>query len=204
MTAVPRRSFVQHAAGVLALWALPAPAFADAASAAWDAMQAAPHRQPRPERLTAEQFGTLEALTARLIPSDDGPGAREAGAAWFIDRLLARWAPEQVPDVVQALAALEAAAVARGAARFDALPAAAQDAIIAAWPAERRRTFVSLTCMGMLAPPSHGGNRGEVGWRLIGHDPAMAFRAPYGYYDDPATLARLVAEARAARAREET
>jgi gluconate 2-dehydrogenase gamma chain len=40
--------------------------------------------------LSADEFATVAAIAARLIPSDDdGPGAEEAGVATFIDRQLA-------------------------------------------------------------------------------------------------------------------
>jgi gluconate 2-dehydrogenase gamma chain len=42
--------------------------------------------------LTTQEAEVLEALTARLIPSDDdGPGAREAGAVSYIDQILDRF-----------------------------------------------------------------------------------------------------------------
>src|SRR5689334_22359828 len=42
-----------------------------------------------PPTLTAGETATLEAIVARLIPSDaNGPGALEAGAARYIDRAL--------------------------------------------------------------------------------------------------------------------
>jgi gluconate 2-dehydrogenase gamma chain len=41
------------------------------------------------ETLTAAEADTLEAIVARLIPSDEnGPGAKEARAAHYIDRAL--------------------------------------------------------------------------------------------------------------------
>ena len=48
----------------------------------------APHREAL-ETLTAAEADILEAFCARLIPSDaNGPGAREARAAHYIDRAL--------------------------------------------------------------------------------------------------------------------
>src|SRR6185503_15727209 len=42
-----------------------------------------------PPTLSAGETATLEAIVARLIPSDaNGPGALEAGAARYIDRAL--------------------------------------------------------------------------------------------------------------------
>jgi hypothetical protein len=196
----PRRDFLQQAgSGLLAAWALPPEAFADVARAAGRAI-AQPRR--RPLALTAAQLASLEAVTGRIIPADETPGAREAGAAWFIDRMLAKWVPEQKGAVVAAIAACDAAAVAKGSAHFAALKPADQDAIISALTPETRGLLVSLTCAGLLCHPSQGGNRGEIGYRLVGHDSAMAFRPPYGYYDDPTNLSRLIAEATAARQRE--
>ncbi len=49
---------------------------------------AAPRREPI-ENLTAAEADMLEAICARIIPSDaNGPGAREARAAHYIDRAL--------------------------------------------------------------------------------------------------------------------
>jgi hypothetical protein len=35
----------------------------------------------------------------------------------------------------------------------------------------------------MFSLPSYGGNRGGVGWKLIGFEDAHVFQAPFGYYD---------------------
>jgi hypothetical protein len=45
-----------------------------------------------PAFLTDEQFRVLEAVCARLIPTDDDPGASEAGVAHYIDGLLGAFA----------------------------------------------------------------------------------------------------------------
>src|SRR3989442_9233182 len=51
---------------------------------------AAPPPREALETLTAAESDTLEAIVARLIPSDEnGPGAAEARAAHYIDRALA-------------------------------------------------------------------------------------------------------------------
>ena len=46
--------------------------------------------------LTAAQAREIEAITARIIPTDDMPGAKEAGVVYFIDRALATFASESV------------------------------------------------------------------------------------------------------------
>ncbi len=50
---------------------------------------AAPMPTPVPSFLSADELQTLRAVTARIIPTDDQPGALEAGAANYIDRMLA-------------------------------------------------------------------------------------------------------------------
>jgi len=42
--------------------------------------------------LTQDEARDVEALAAQIVPSDDTPGAREAGALHFIDRSLHTWA----------------------------------------------------------------------------------------------------------------
>jgi hypothetical protein len=37
--------------------------------------------------------------------------------------------------------------------------------------------------MGFLADPARGGNRGAVGWKVIGFDDSPTFAPPFGYYD---------------------
>src|SRR5688500_19142453 len=52
------------------------------------AAQVSPRREPI-ENLTAFEADMLEAICARIIPTDaNGPGAREARAAHYIDRAL--------------------------------------------------------------------------------------------------------------------
>jgi gluconate 2-dehydrogenase gamma chain len=35
----------------------------------------------------------LDAISARIVPSDETPGAREAGSVRFMDNVLGRWSP---------------------------------------------------------------------------------------------------------------
>ena len=39
------------------------------------------------------------------------------------------------------------------------------------------------TMYGFLGNPSYGGNREEVGWKLIGFENRGAYQSPFGYYD---------------------
>ncbi len=88
-----RRDFLQQLSGYVGAGWLVAnwPALV---SAAEHAHQAANSSNPVLEVLTAEQARELDALTACLIPSDDTPGAHEAGVVYFIDRALKTYAVE--------------------------------------------------------------------------------------------------------------
>ncbi len=57
----------------------------------------APTPTALPTFLTADELQILRAATARIIPTDDRPGALEAGAANYIDRLLAVVPDESSP-----------------------------------------------------------------------------------------------------------
>ena len=46
------------------------------------------------ETLDAETAGEIEAIAVQIIPSTGGPGAREAGVIYFIDRALATFEGE--------------------------------------------------------------------------------------------------------------
>jgi Gluconate 2-dehydrogenase subunit 3 len=46
---------------------------------------------------TPEEARQMEAVCERIIPSDDGPGAREAGAIYFIDYALGQTEPHLQP-----------------------------------------------------------------------------------------------------------
>jgi gluconate 2-dehydrogenase gamma chain len=144
-------------------------------------------QSPRPvareplETLTAGEAETLEAIAARLIPSDPAsPGAAEARAAHYIDRALGG-ALAAFRDVYRAgLAAVEAHARASRGTGFTQLAPNDQDAVLTAM--ERNgasgfdggsAAFFSLvlahTLQGTFGDPYYGGNRNFVGWDLIGY-----------------------------------
>ena len=59
------------------------------------------------EFFTAEQAREVAAISARIIPSGDTPGASEAGAVYFIDRVLTSVAAETQPIYRDGLAQFE-------------------------------------------------------------------------------------------------
>ena len=58
-------------------------------------------KQRHPSRLfevfTPEQAKEVEAIAARIIPTDELPGATEAGVVYFIDRALKTFASDNLP-----------------------------------------------------------------------------------------------------------
>src|SRR5580692_2350815 len=65
--------------------------------------------QTGPAALTPGQMKTLEAFIDRLIPSDElGPGAVEAGAQFYIDRVLAGPNANEKASFIQGLEAVDA------------------------------------------------------------------------------------------------
>ena len=59
--------------------------------------------------LTAAEAADVEAVAAQIIPTDDTPGAREAGVVHFIDRALATFFSQLAGDYRAQLAAFQAA-----------------------------------------------------------------------------------------------
>lgn len=199
---VDRRAFVRAgltAAGAVwvagAMGCAPADAGADAATHLPD-HAADTSATPRTlSALTAEQAAEVEAISARIIPSDGTPGAREARVIYFIDAGLATYAAEQKPQVIEGLAMIEREVRKRypGQSRFSALGEPQQDELLRG--IEGTDFFQNLrfaTLAGMFTLPRYGGNQGFVGWELIGQDNAFDHQPPFGHYDRPDTQRALL------------
>lgn len=170
-----RRTFLSSSAQIMGAGWLAAHWPAITAAAA----QATTHPQPF-AHFAAEPARDLDAMTAHLIPTDDTPGAREAGTVSFIDRALSTFYHAHRAEF---LADYEAFAK-RSATRFADLSAHDQIAMLRS--IENTRFFGTLrflTVLGFLASPSYGGNRNGIGWRTIGFNDEHHFSPPFGYYD---------------------
>jgi len=198
-----RRGFLsQSLTGVSAAWI----------SAHWPAMlSAAVHAQKArsgaPAKLdffSPEQAAEIGAVTARIIPTTDSPGAHEAGVIFFIDRALVTFAKDDQKTYAQGLPELQAKAreLFPSVAKFSGATAEQQDQILqsldeqspAAGSRRSRRSTAAQsffetvrvhTIMGFLIDPDSDkrGNHDGVGWRVIGREPEHMFRPPFGYYD---------------------
>jgi gluconate 2-dehydrogenase gamma chain len=136
--------------------------------------------------LSASEAADVEAVAAQIIPTDDSPGAREAGAVYFIDRALSSFFSQLGGDYRSQLEAFQGAYRKRhpGAERFASLPSEQQIAYLKGIDQTPFfNTTRLLTLRGMFSLPSYGGNRDGVGWKLIGFEDAHVFQPPFGYYD---------------------
>src|SRR5208337_3037503 len=130
-----RRHFVLQIGGAAGAAWLTAqwPAMLAAAQHAHSAAKANP--APAFEVLTPEQATEIEAISSLIIPSDELPGAREAGVVYFIDHALQTFAAEAKPAYAQGLADLNrmAGEMFPGIVRFSA-----------ATPEQQEKVFTKL------------------------------------------------------------
>lgn len=133
------------------------------------------------ETLTAAEVDTLEAVVDRILPSDEnGPGAREARAAHYIDRSLASDNANSRHSYAIGLTAIDDYARKQKGRAFHQLNADSQDEILAAvidgdvsgFNPSGSGFFNMVrnhTIQGTFSDPYYGGNRDFVGWDMIGY-----------------------------------
>src|SRR6266436_1942122 len=133
------------------------------------------------ETLTAAEADILEAVCARLIPTDEnGPGAAEARAAHYIDRALTGPLRASRDAYAAGLAAIDVYAQAAKGTPFVKLSLRDQDAVLSDFNntaatgfMPNAATFFNLvrthTIQGTFCDPYYGGNANFVGWDLIGY-----------------------------------
>jgi gluconate 2-dehydrogenase gamma chain len=181
---ISRRELLRRAglAGAAAI-VTPALAAGDANAQAGTAATRGPRPAVRPplEQLTTAEADVLDAVVARLIPSDaSGPGALEAGATHYIDHGLGGALAASHESYTSGLAALDRYARTAHGKPFVELPAADQDAVLGAVEsgaatgfATGSAAFFALvqghTFQGTFCDPYYGGNANFVGWDLIGY-----------------------------------
>lgn len=138
----------------------------------------------KPEALTTShrtftdaEWKTLCAAVDRVLPRDEDPGALDANVPEYIDRMLQTEALAQMKqNFVPGLAALDRRAQRMFKVPFAEATAAQQDELLTLFKngpeksgeARWYEILVVLSLEGFLGDPSYGGNRGEVGWKLVG------------------------------------
>ena len=181
MATLSRRELLKRA-GMLGAAAAARPAAAAVSRSAppGSVATAAAAREPL-ETLTAAEADILDAVVARLIPTDtNGPGATEARAAHYIDRALGGALASSREAYAAGLAALDAYARSSRGAPFAQLSAADQDLVltdlesgVATGFGASSTIFFELvrnhTIQGTFCDPFYGGNANFAGWDLIGY-----------------------------------
>ena len=139
---------------------------------------APPRREPI-ENLTAAEADTLEAICARIIPSDaNGPGAREARAAHYIDRALGGALRESREAYRAGFDAFDRYCKSSRGAAFVELSARDQDSVLMDVESGSATGFTGSsaaffnmvrthTLQGTFGDPYYGGNANFIGWDLL-------------------------------------
>lgn len=135
--------------------------------------------------LSAEEAAEFAAIAARIIPSDDTPGATEAGAVYFMDTVLSGSHKDYLPRMQEGLIGLQALAQSRySSLTYHTLSTQQQDLLLAEIEdGEFFRSMRFMTIAGTFTLPEYGGNRNEIGWKLMGFEDRHMWMSPYGFYD---------------------
>jgi gluconate 2-dehydrogenase gamma chain len=133
------------------------------------------------ENLTATEADLLDAIVARLIPTDaNGPGATEARAAHYIDRALGGALASSRQAYTSGLTALDRYSRSSRGKAFTELSATDQDSVLIDVETGAAPGFtgssaaffalvLSHTHQGTFGDPYYGGNANFIGWDLIGY-----------------------------------
>ena len=139
------------------------------------------------ENLSNAEAREVVAIAARILPTTNTPGATEAGAVYFFDKAFGTYFAAMQEPARQMLAGFQAGIPAAfpGAEVFSDLSETDQDAYLKT--VERTPFFQGarfMTLAGVFGMSMHGGNRDNIGWKLVGMDgPPHAWLHPFGHYD---------------------
>ena len=128
----------------------------------------------------------IKAIAGQIIPDDETPGADRAGVIWFIDRALAGYDADNRELYKRGLGEMQVkrAELFPGSTSIAGL---SKDQQIQLLRSMEKSEFFQLvryhTILGFFGHPKYGGNRDQVGWKLIGVEYAMQYQPPFGYYD---------------------
>ncbi|MBL8918062.1 MAG: gluconate 2-dehydrogenase subunit 3 family protein [Myxococcaceae bacterium] len=145
---------------------------------------AAPVTANRPQALTTshltftnEDFAVMAAACERVLPKDEDPGALDANVPEYVDRILQTPQLENMKrNFVPGVAALDRRCQRMFKVGFAQATAEQQDEVLTIFKnspetsgeARWYEMLVVLTLEGFLGDPTYGGNKGRVGWQLVG------------------------------------
>ena len=128
----------------------------------------------------------INAIACQIIPDDETPGADRAGVIWFIDRALAGNDEDKRELYRRGLGDMQSKRV-QMFPDSSSIASLAKDQQIQLLRAMEQTEFFQLVryhaILGFLGHPMYGGNRDQVGWKLLGLEYSMHYEPPFGYYD---------------------
>ncbi|MCG8415884.1 MAG: gluconate 2-dehydrogenase subunit 3 family protein [Pseudomonadales bacterium] len=182
--ALSRRQFMAGSASLArgSLLVLSMPAILTACREAEEARSSGAAFQTLSEQEAAE----LAAVAARIIPTDETPGATEAGVIYFMDNVLGdERRVELLASLRDGLREMQyQVATDYSESYFHLLDVARQDELLAKIETTPFfNTVRYLTIAGTFSMPQYGGNRDGIGMQLIGMESRPAWAPPFGAYD---------------------
>lgn len=154
-------------------------------AAAMHAQHSSAVPEPRILILDPAQARDFDAIASQIIPTDDTPGAHEAGAVYFMDAALGGFFSAHREELLSGHGEF----VAAFAKQFpgESFAQTSGERQIAFLKSVETTPFFQnmrfLTVLGFLAHPKYGGNRDGVGWKVVGFEDTHSFTPPFGYYD---------------------
>jgi len=151
--------------------------------------------------LTVKEAQTLGSICGQIVPSDQDPGAKEAGVVNYIDRQLLGYLKRHQKAYREGLAGIDQTSLALAGREFTELPLDQQLDVLKAlerneapgrvWKKRSAKAFFDLvvnhTMQGFYGDPRHGGNRDGVSWRMLGLPyPPIRGRQQYDLTSSPA------------------
>lgn len=187
MTFISRRDLLKRVGAVAAVAPMTgaldldrATGAAASAEFASDLVQAGAQRTAL-ESFTASEAELMDAIVARLIPTDEnGPGATEARAVRYIDRALGGALASSRQAYTAGLVALDRYAQSSRGATFTKLSPTDQDSVLIDVETGAATGFtgssavffamvLNHTHQGTFGDPYYGGNANYIGWDLVGY-----------------------------------
>ena len=119
---------------------------------------------------TAEEAKLVDALCQQILPSDELPGAREAGVLEYIDKQLSGALRRYAALYREGLAGVNDAGFLKLSSDererwFESAEAGRVPNVQPAFV----RMVIDHTVQGFFGDPKHGGNQDRVGWKLLGY-----------------------------------
>lgn len=105
----------------------------------------------------------IDALMAQIIPTDDAPGAREAGCLYYLDKQLGEGLVRYAANYREGLPEFQ-----KQHPDFLKLPFAEQTKLLERLKNPFFDMLVDHTMQGFYGSPEHGGNRNHASWNMLG------------------------------------